>query len=165
MYRKAEHQFCLFCCYFWFGWWMLVRCTTQIQNAPTIQSTVVCYVVWVLQLHCKWDIYCIFERWVVSCSFMMCTGIYVGCGGLDDVCVSWPTMCEVSVWCIHCLRWISSALMVKLPHLDYVYKLSASTAWRWGLVNRDIIMSVMVCSWWMDRTNGWWVGLAGCEGK
>jgi hypothetical protein len=24
---------------------------------------------------------------VVSYSFMMCTGIYVGCGGLDDVCI------------------------------------------------------------------------------
>ena len=72
--------------------------------------------------------------------------------------VSWPTMCEVSVWCIHCLRWISSALMVKLPHLDYVYKLLASMAWRWGLVNHDIIMSVMVCSWRMDRKrmdDGW----------
>lgn len=70
--------------------------------------------------------------------------------------------------CVRCIYglgcWIT-ALMVKLPHLRYARKPSASLARRWGLDNRDITTAIMVCSWWMDRTNGGWRRESGCEGK
>jgi hypothetical protein len=55
-----------------------------------IHCCLLCCVSAAIVLQMRYVLHFSIEQRVASYSFMMCTGIYVGCGRLDDVCIIWP---------------------------------------------------------------------------